>query len=471
DPPHAVELRRFSADGKSLLGWAGGWYSWDVATGAQRRAAIETDGYDAISPDGMRIVRIARSGDDARLEIVELVSGKVLHAHRGRAFGEICAWPDFTPDGKAVVASLWDGTTRVWAADTGRELVRVTGASGQPGASAVSADGRVLVTSDPSNKLDGGFPVRVWDLRTGQPVAKFDPGASVVGVRVSGDGRRVAASVFVQPSENPDPRVTVWDVASGKVLARVPQPGRTGLAALSPDGRTIAVSAWAPTLVRVIRVYEVASGTERFAFRHDGQVGHIVFSPDGKILAASSGEAPVYLWDLTGDRAGLALRWDPAAADQVWDDLATADGAKAFTAIRRLRANPTHAVPLLKARVKLVTPDDAVLKGLFADLSADDFQVREKATVALAGYDEALRPALEAELARTGSTEARRRLSGLVERLNGPTPVRTRLVRAVEAVEGMGTPEADAILVVWAGGSAGPTLAAEARAVLDRQRR
>jgi hypothetical protein len=37
------------------------------------------------------------------------------------------------------------------------------------------------------------FPVRVYDLKAGKELAKFHPGLSVVGVAVSGDGRRVAA--------------------------------------------------------------------------------------------------------------------------------------------------------------------------------------------------------------------------------------------------------------------------------------
>ena len=45
-----------------------------------------------------------------------------------------------------------------------------------------------------------------------------------------------------------------------------------------------------------------------------------------------------------------------------------------------------------------------------------------------------------------------------------------RLVRAVEAVDGMNGPEVKALLETWASGSAGPALAEEARAALVRRR-
>src|SRR5262249_2740142 len=113
----------------------------------------------------------------------------------------------------------------------------------------------------------------------------------------------------------------------------------------------------------------------------------------------------------------------------------------------------------------------ATLRKLFADLGAGDFRARAKATAALADLGEAARGAVQAELDRAPSAEARARLQGLLDRMAAPSPGRLRFIRAVEAVGGMATPEAWELLEAWAGGAAGTTLAEEARVALGRRRR
>jgi RNA polymerase sigma factor (sigma-70 family) len=477
DPPHEVRWMRFSADGKTLYGWAADWFAWDVATGKQTRVTNAGWNYGVpLSPDGKFTARNvwytgarpAGSEDDGtRFEICDAATGKVVHSHRGKGFSGL-GWKDFTPDGKAVAVSSHDGTIRVCAIDDGKELVKMTGHQGTPQYRAFSADGRVLVTAT-LNSPPEEFSVRVWELKTGKELAKFAPGTGVVGVAASDDGRRVAALAYTNAAGKPDPRhqATVWDVATGKVLARVPQGGDGGEIALSPDGRLVAVSARWKTDVRV---YEVASGAERFVFKHEGTITGLAFAPNGRTLAAASQEAPIYLWDVTGDLGGAPPAWDATAADKVWDELSSKDAAKAFAAIRLLRANGEKAVALLKDRAKLpAAPDANTLKKLFTDLASEDFPTREKATEALAGFGEVVRKAIEAEFARNESPEAKNRLRDLLTRLDALTPARFRLIRAVEAVEGIDTPEAKALLEAWAGGSAGATLAAEAKAALGRR--
>src|SRR5262249_10235170 len=162
---------------------------------------------------------------------------------------------------KAVLAGLSDGTVRAWAIDTGKERFRLPGHRAVSQYRAFSADGRVLVTGAYGDEAEA-FPVRVFDLKTGKPLARFNPGAW--GVAVSADGGRVAASASANAGGRPDPRevAVVWDVAGGKELVRVPQHGEGGFVALSPDGRTVAV---APRWTGEVRVWEVASRGERFA--------------------------------------------------------------------------------------------------------------------------------------------------------------------------------------------------------------
>jgi RNA polymerase sigma factor (sigma-70 family) len=480
DPPHEVRWLRFAADGKTLYGWSADWFAWDVDTGKQRRVTNTGWNYGVpLSPDGRLTASVVwysgsqplgSDDDGTRLEIHNAATGALVQSHRGKAWqGQGLIWKDFAQDSKSLVSGLADGTVRAWAVDTGEELVRVSGHRGPSQYHAFSADGRVLVTGaagDPAEE----FPVRVADLKAGKELAKFHPGVGVVAVAVSADGRRVAAGAYTNSAGKPDPRevVVVWDVASGKELIRVPQHGDGGHIALSPDGRTLAVAArWKGE----VRVREVASGSERFVFRHDGEVTGLAFAPDGHTLAAASKEAPVYLWDVTGDLDGPPPTWEAAGADRVWDDLGSNDAARGFTALRRLRAEPATTIAFLRERSKAHPPEAAALKKLLADLDASDFQTRAKATATLAGFGEAVHDALRAELTHAVSPESRKRLQGLLDRLAATTPARLRLIRAVEAVEGLATPEAKALLETWAGGNSGPTLTAEAIAALSRRRR
>ncbi len=478
EPKYTVGRLRFSADGKTLYGWALDWFAWDVLTGKQR-FVTNAGGWNfglPLSPDGkytIGTVSLLGARGGTRFEVCDAATGKAVYSFREDNIPGGHYWLDFTPNGKAIIACQVDGSFRILSFD-GKLLARMSGHKGAPPYHAFSSSAQLMVTAT-INELPEEFSVRVWDLKNGKELAKFNPGVSVMGngyqygsiVALSGDGRRVASLTYTNSYGKPEPNelATVWDVSSGKVLAKVPQGGNSGYIALSPDGRMVAVS---PMWKNDVRVYEVASGGELFHFRHAGEMTGLEFAPDGRTLAAASKEAPIYLWDVAGGLAGAVPAWNPAAADHVWEDLA-ADPVKAFAAIRLLRSHPANALPFLRDRAKLPTALDATtLKKLFADLASEDFKTREKATELLAEQGEGILTTLDAELARTESPEARARITSLIKRLDTPTLRRQRLIRIVEAVEGMGTAEAKSLLGAWADGSAGRTLAEEAKTALAR---
>jgi RNA polymerase sigma factor (sigma-70 family) len=477
DPPHAVRWLRFSPDGKTLFGWAGDWYAWTVADSKQRQVTNTGWNYGVpLSPDGKLTAQSvwysgaipAGSKDDGRrFEIRDAATGQIVHSYSSRGLRGM-RWTGFSADGKTLVGATYDGHLAAWTLATGKELFRLPGHKAASSYQAFSADGRVLVTGAFGDSAEK-FPVRVYDLVAGKELAKFHPGAWVVSVSVSADGKRVAAATSANTGGKPDIRevAVVWDVASGKELVRLPQHGEGGFVAVSPDGRTVAVACrWQS----VVRVWEVASRSERFVFRHDGEITGLLFHPDGRTLAAASKEAPIYLWDVVGELAIAPPAWDADGAAELWDDLASTSAARAFTVMRRLRAHPDAAIRLLRVRAKLpAVPDAVTLKRLFADLDSTDFRTREKATESLASYGEAIQAALQTERDRTASVEVRTRLRRLLERLTVMTPERIRLIRVVEVVEAMGTPGAKALLETCARGGFGSTLAAEATAALGRR--
>ncbi|MBN9517499.1 PQQ-binding-like beta-propeller repeat protein, partial [bacterium] len=309
DPLYPVERLRFSPDGKTLYGWAGDWYRWDVATGAQTR--VTHAGWcpdEPLSPDGRHTARFRRypfladRGDPdggCRLEVVAAATAVVAHSYPGERYQAFAY--EFTPDGTGLLALTStdeDIAIRVWDVATGRERLVLRGAAFTQRVVALSADGRTLVTGRQPEPGEART-VRVWELATGKEVARLAPGGEPRGVAASGDGRRVAAtSELLDPEKGLGPsRLTVWEAATGRVLARVTDEDRLECVALSPDGSLVAVEA-----DEVVRVYTAAGGAERFAFRHARPVTGLAFSPDGRTLAAASYDTPVTLWDVTGGK-------------------------------------------------------------------------------------------------------------------------------------------------------------------------
>jgi WD40 repeat protein len=313
DPVRYVTRLRFAADGNTLYGWALDWLAWDVATGNQRNVT-NVGGWNftrPLSPDGKYTIQrdrrmpLAGVAGGSMLEICDAATGAVVYSFNGEDFQGGFNGYDFTPDGKGIVGCQSEGSMQVRSFD-GELLARMSGHKGQPVYRAFAASAPVMATAtinDPSEE----FSVRVWDLKNGKELGKFNPGVSLKGngypygslVALSGDGKRVAALTYSNSYGKPEPKehATVWDVASGKVLAKLPQGGNSGYVALSPNGRLVAIAAlWKND----VWIYDVDGGGERFHFRHNGEITGLAFAPDGRTLAAASKEAPIYLWDVSG---------------------------------------------------------------------------------------------------------------------------------------------------------------------------
>jgi hypothetical protein len=139
--------------------------------------------------------------------------------------------------------------------------------------------------------------------------------------------------------------IRVWDLETKAVASTFP--GYDGQPAFSPDGRTLAVTA----ADRVV-LLEFATGQVRHTFQHHGDVAPaLVWRPDGRVLAAASDEAPVYLWDVVGDRTGALPAWEPHHDHRKWDALAGDDADLAYKTVRQLWAWPKESAVFLRGRV------------------------------------------------------------------------------------------------------------------------
>jgi hypothetical protein len=129
-------------------------------------------------------------------------------------------------------------------------------------------------------------------------------------------------------------------------------------------------------------------------------------------------------------------------------------------------------VPWLRERVRPVRADDPRLRQLVRDLDSSEFAVRAKSARELAGLGGAAEAALRAAVADAPSLEVRLRAEALLAELDPvKAPERLRELRAAEALETAGTPEARALLEELAKGDPAARLTREAKASLERLRR
>src|SRR5262249_19520132 len=103
-------------------------------------------------------------------------------------------------------------------------------------------------------------------------------------------------SSALQRGSNGDWSLRLWDLKSGKELRRFD--GHKGLVsrvALSPDGRLAGSGSFDGT----VRLWDIQKGREAWCFTdHTGWVTGVAFSPDGKQVVSGGKDKTIRLWSL-----------------------------------------------------------------------------------------------------------------------------------------------------------------------------
>ncbi len=439
----------FSPDGKILASGGGDKvvHLWDPATGrelktleghARRVNAV------AFSPDGKML---ASASDDSTLRLWDVLSGQEVGKLEGHEYAVQAL--AFSPDGRLLASGGDDGTLRLWEASSRTERFKLRAHTGRVASVAFSPDGSAVLSAGIDNR------VRSWRTGTGQEVLCLK-GLSAY-VRVSGDGGRMAVS------GNP---VRICEASTGReILTLEAQKDSSFVLAFSPDGTLLAMGSSGNhrELDHAIRIWETVSGKEVLALKgHVARVNALAFSPDGRTLASGSEDRSVLVW-------GLPTPAEGSSPEALWEALAGPDVLTCVRARLALAASPATALPLLEDRFRI--PDADRIARLIHDLDDDRYETRLLAFNSLRDVGEAAEPALRKTLAADPSPEVRDRIGALLEALATaaavPTPEVLRSLRAVQALGGMGTPEARDLLSKLAEGAPGSRIVREARAALD----
>lgn len=281
----------------------------------------------AFSPDGRTLLG-ASSG---LVRSWRIESGDVIHDHppsRGDIFSL-----QFSADGRSFVSVAGEGIARVWASETGRQTFAVEKRDSFFFAAALSPDGNVLATLEPSrtNSVtlwnvgeqaelrslpttnwtadrvmftpDGqlvtaasGGEILLWDIEAPQVIRSFGgiaaPTFLVIDLWMP-DSSTLAAL-------GNDGRVFLWDFSSGELKQVVP--GVPMVAGAGVAGAFLVVTA---DVDSVLSLRELPSGRVLQSYHGHTTSTHtaVGFSPNGRSVLSAGTERPARLWNRHTGRA------------------------------------------------------------------------------------------------------------------------------------------------------------------------
>jgi WD40 repeat protein len=498
----------FSASGALLAtGSQGGVIRlWDTASGKEIHPRLEPEGFIhalAFTPDGTHLFT---GGGDRFLTCWRLDTGRAvarLVGHRNPV-----QFLGVSPDGKTLYsAGGWKESPtrfRMWDARSHEEIGQVTSQGNDVTfAAGQSGDGKILAAAVYSKLL-------LWDALSGNGMTSIKADAAIRAVAFAPDGRTVAiveggnllrfwhvptrqeippdvppqaAPVATHPAFSPNGRLVaayspqlraihLFEASTGERIGAVLRDiDQVQQIAFSPDGRALAVS----TGQRLLRVWQIDTTSELYQFDAGEATGPIAFSPDGKRLASAQA-ANVLVWDVAGrtDKYRPREAVNETKMDRLWETLKSRDASRGTEAVWDLMAAAPKAVPYLAVQLRpRQTPGPDQIRKWMKELQDEKFTVRERAHTELAKLEEIAEPYLKKALAEDPPLELRRRAEQLLRELSSlrPNPERLQVVRAMEALELIGTPEARAVLERMAGGAPGAEITLFAQRAIERLRK
>jgi len=349
--------------------------------------------------------KLASASYDEALSLWDVTSGKEICRITGHPkLYSTC----FSSDGRTLVSSGTDGTIRLWNPANGAGIQQLSGQGDHVPSIALSPDGKLVAAAEPQGRL------ALWEIATGKRTLCFkDPVSYSSTVLFSPDGDQVASSSFSCQY------IALWDLALGRAIRQI---GKSDTSmrcfTYSPDGKSLVSGGQAGLLV----LWETATGGERLRFGgYPSTVHCLAVSVDGKTIFSGHEDGSIQAWDfVTGQsrgsfsghrervhclaaapRGGLLasgsvdmdiLFFDLAGLNQqhrapavfnrskplavLWDELASEDAHRAFSAILDMETLGDPCVTFLRQQSRAFQEVQGRIERALADLDHKRFVVR-----------------------------------------------------------------------------------------------
>ena len=232
--------------------------------------------------------------DDGFLALVDPLRGRVVKRLYGYAADTRIYTPGISADGHLMVTGATDGTVRVWALPSGRELGARLKFRDGIGDVSMSPDGRRFAVAGIEGTDNPG--VQIFDVATHRRVAALSQDESIWSLaRFTPDGRYIVGGSF-------EGWVRLWSTKTWKPATRILRghAGEVLWESMSPDGRTLATGGFDGT----VRLWDLPTQREVGA-PLPGLPGRLTvpqFTPDGRSLLAITDAGRAYLWDVRPSR-------------------------------------------------------------------------------------------------------------------------------------------------------------------------
>jgi len=299
----------------------------DEATGEEKwavQAHSQTGEFSlvhvAMSPNGAFVASVGSGDDDCK--IWDAASGElhmvVAAPHRDNKAGMPAV--AFSPCGKRLATSGFDGAAIMWDARTGEAELRMQGGQGgEAWAIAFTADGARVASGSAIRSTD------LFDATNGAWLRTVGVGDIVTSMSFS----PTAISILATAGESNE--IHLWNMDSGEMVREIE--GCSWIAIFSPDGRTIATASAAHD-ARDVKLMDAESGEMRFRMvGHTGDICTVSWCPyDGSKLVSGGGDGTCKVWDSSTGQLLRSINIGRLVKSVVWgrDWVRDTQGAMAF---------------------------------------------------------------------------------------------------------------------------------------------